>query len=49
MCLYAVTDSMWLKGRALTEVVREALEGGATFIQIREKELAYDQFLALAG
>lgn len=49
MCLYAVTDSMWLKGRTLPELVREALEGGATFIQIREKELAYDQFLALAG
>lgn len=48
MCLYAVTDSMWLNGRPLTEVVREALEGGATFMQIREKELPHDEFLALA-
>lgn len=48
MCLYAVTDSMWLAGRTLPEVVREALEGGATFVQIREKELPYDEFFALA-
>lgn len=48
MCLYAVTDSMWLRGRTLSEVVKEALEGGATFIQIREKELPYDEFLTLA-
>lgn len=48
MCLYAVTDSMWLNGRTLPEVVKEALEGGATFIQIREKELPYEEFLTLA-
>lgn len=48
MCLYAVTDSMWLKGRTLPEVVKEALVGGATFMQIREKELPYDDFLTLA-
>lgn len=48
MCLYAVTDSMWLKERTLPEVVGEALEGGATFIQIREKELAYEKFVKLA-
>lgn len=48
MCLYAVSDSMWLNGRTLPEVVRQALEGGATFMQIREKELPRDKFLALA-
>lgn len=48
MCLYAVTDSMWLAGRTLPEVVREALEGGATFMQIREKELSYQAFVELA-
>ena len=26
-------------------VVKEALEGGATFIQLREKNLEYDEFL----
>lgn len=48
MCLYAVTDSMWLGNRTLPEVVREALEGGATFLQIREKNLAYPEFVKLA-
>lgn len=48
MCLYAVTDSMWLAGRTLPEVVREALEGGATFMQIREKGLPFDAFVELA-
>jgi len=48
MCLYAVTDSMWLIGRALPEVVKESLDGGATFIQIREKNLAYPEFVKLA-
>lgn len=48
MRLYGVSDSMWLNGRTLPEVIREALEGGATFMQIREKELPYEEFLALA-
>lgn len=48
MCLYAVTDSRWLNGRKLDEVVREAVEGGATFIQIREKELPFEAFLEVA-
>lgn len=48
MCLYAVSDSMWLNGRTLPEVIKEALEGGATFMQIREKNLPYDAFLELA-
>lgn len=49
MCLYAVTDSMWLNGRTLPEVVGEALEGGATFMQIREKDLPHEEFVKLAG
>lgn len=48
MCLYAVTDSQWLAGRTLPEVVKEAIEGGATFMQLREKEMAYGEFLTLA-
>lgn len=48
MCLYAVTDSQWLAGRTLPEVVKEAIEGGATFMQLREKEMAYEEFLTLA-
>lgn len=43
--LYAVTDRSWLNGRALAEQVEEALEGGATCVQLREKTLAEDEFL----
>lgn len=48
MLLYAVTDRSWLNGRTVKEQVEEALKGGATFIQLREKELDYDSFLAEA-
>lgn len=48
MCLYAVTDSMWLNGRTLPQVVEEALEGGATFMQIREKNMPYEELVTLA-
>ena len=45
LLLYAVTDRHWLNGRTLAEVVRESLEGGATFIQLREKDLDEENFL----
>lgn len=39
LILYAVTDRQWLKeGETLTDKVREAIEGGATFVQLREKD-----------
>lgn len=41
--LYAITDRYWLKeGESLTDKVREAIRGGATFIQLREKNLSED-------
>ena len=47
MLLYAVTDQMWLKeGETLSDVVAEVLKNGATFLQIREKDLAQDAFEA---
>lgn len=49
MLLYAVTDRAWLGAKSLSMVVREALEGGASFIQIREKNLPFDEFLAEAN
>lgn len=49
MHLYAVTDSGWLRGRSLPEAVEEAVKGGATFVQIREKHLPYDEFAELAA
>ncbi len=40
MLLYAVTDRMWLKdGEKLSTVCKDVLENGATFLQIREKDL----------
>ncbi|MBR1657283.1 MAG: thiamine phosphate synthase [Synergistaceae bacterium] len=42
--LYAVTDRYWLNGRTLSEVVSEAISGGATMIQLREKNLSHDDF-----
>lgn len=37
--LYAVTDTSWLRGRTLAQQVEEALRGGVTMVQLREKEL----------
>ena len=49
MLLYAVTDQMWLKeGEKLADVVESVLQNGATFLQIREKDLAQDAFEAEA-
>ena len=45
LTLYAVTDRTWLNGRALSCDVEKALKGGATMIQLREKELSDDAFL----
>ena len=44
LLLYAVTDRHWLNGRTLYDVVRESLEGGVTFLQLREKNLDEVQF-----
>ena len=46
--LYAVTDRSWLNGRSLFEQVEEALTGGATLVQLREKEMDEAAFLAEA-
>lgn len=45
MLLYAITDRSWLKeGESLTDVCREVLDNGATFLQIREKDLDKENF-----
>lgn len=45
MLLYAVTDRYWLNGARLYDKVEETLQGGATFIQLREKNLDEEEFL----
>ena len=48
LILYAVTDRRWLGNRTLYQVVKEALEGGVTMVQLREKDLDHDSFKAEA-
>ncbi|USK68826.1 thiamine phosphate synthase [Peribacillus asahii] len=45
MLLYAVTDRAWLGEQSLAEQVEQTIQGGATFIQLREKNLPYEDFL----
>ena len=50
MLLYAVTDQSWLKeGQTLFSVCEEVLANGATFLQIREKDLSAEAFEAEAA
>ncbi len=44
LLLYAVTDSGWVGRQTLYEQIEDALAGGATMIQLREKTLADDAF-----
>ena len=44
LVLYAVTDRHWTGEKPLSEQVKEALEGGATMLQIREKTLSDAEF-----
>ena len=46
MLLYAVTDRAWLGDMTLYQQVECALKGGVTCVQLREKELSDEDFLA---
>ena len=46
--LYAVTDRAWTGRQTLLEQVEAALQGGATLVQLREKDLDDAAFLAEA-
>jgi len=48
MKLYVVTNRSWLNGKLFIEEIEKALQGGATLIQLREKQLNYDEFLTEA-
>ena len=48
LLLYAVTDRSWLNGESLYSQVEKALKGGVTFVQLREKTLDQETFLAEA-
>ncbi len=46
--LYAITNRQWLKDKSLSRAVEEAIRGGATFIQLREKSIEYNELKAIA-
>jgi thiamine-phosphate pyrophosphorylase len=46
--LYLVTDQQALRGRKLTDVVMQAVQGGVTCVQLREKTANTRDFVALA-
>ncbi len=45
MLLYAVTDRAWTGEKILYQQVEEALRGGVTCVQLREKKMDYEEFL----
>ena len=44
LLLYAVTDRRWTGEKTLLQQVEEAILGGATFVQLREKDLGESAF-----
>ena len=45
LLLYAVTDRAWVGRQSLYEQVHDALLGGVTTVQLREKNLSEDEFI----
>lgn len=48
LLLYAITDRTWQGSSKLSEQIEAVLKGGATLLQLREKELSYEQFITEA-
>lgn len=49
LLLYAVTDRRWLHtGQTLAQQVEQALQGGITMLQLREKQMSEEDFLTEA-
>lgn len=45
LLLYAVTDRAWVGKQTLLEQIEDALKGGATIVQLREKKMDEDSFV----
>lgn len=45
LLLYAVTDRAWVGKYTLLQQIEQALEGGATILQLREKNLEEEEFV----
>ena len=48
LLLYAVTDRAWAGRQTLLEQIESAIKGGVTLVQLREKNLAKEEFVAEA-
>jgi len=48
LLLYAVTDRAWVGKQTLAQQIEDALKGGATIIQLREKNLDEESFVSEA-
>jgi thiamine-phosphate pyrophosphorylase len=48
MRLYAVTDRMWLGNKSLRDQVEACIKGGVTFVQIREKNIPFEEYVTLS-
>ena len=48
LLLYAVTDRSWTQTQTLYEQIEAALKGGVTIVQLREKNLPEEEFIAEA-
>lgn len=46
--LYLVTDRRWLGEKSLPEAVEEAIQGGVTIVQLREKDVTSRKYLEIA-
>jgi len=49
LLLYAITDRIWIQNMTLEEAVQKAILGGATMIQLREKNLPLKDFIHQAS
>lgn len=46
--LYLVSDRSWLNGRLLEDDIEQAIQGGVTIVQLREKDLDEQDFIEMA-
>lgn len=46
--LYLITDRRFLKGRKLKKVIEDAILGGVTIVQVREKDISTREFFKVA-
>ena len=44
--LYVITDRSWIGNRSMPEEVEKTLKSGATCLQIREKNISYDEYVS---